>query len=248
MEEELKAILLRSTNSNKNLINYFPLKSGNIFKDQLVTISNQIRKYGNGYLQNKDLVYYYKTFTYQHTNISLFCVIYFHFSLKRKYIEKLIEEIYQITNINEIIENNVINENIILKINDLFHNYKSIIKYDKGKKIFIKGIDLIEETPSEDKNRNNSIHGEVNQKYYNRIKEKESSKVNSDLGSTFNNTPFTEAELNFMMRGYNLNKIIIVTKWKKTKKHWLIIFFILGLVLYTLLGLYIYYYIFRKEN
>ena len=33
-------------------------------------------------------------------------------------------------------------------------------------------------------------------------------KTNSELGSTFTNALFKETELNFIMRGYNLNNII----------------------------------------
>ena len=67
----------------------------------------------------------------------------------------------------------------------------------------------------------------------------------SHLGKTFTNTPFTEYELTFMMRGYNLNKIIKVIKWKKFKKCWLIIFIILSILIYGFLGLYCYFWIYK---
>ena len=83
MEEELKAILLRSISKPKNLTKYIPLYTEDIFKSQLLIVTNKIKKYGNGYLQNRDLVYYYRTFRFSETKIAIFCIIYFHFSLKK---------------------------------------------------------------------------------------------------------------------------------------------------------------------
>ena len=246
MEEELKAILLRSIRKPKNLIKYIPLYTEETFKSQLLIISNKIKKYGNGYLQNKDLVYYYRTFKFQDSKIAIFCVIYFHFSLKRKYIEKLAEEIYELTDIDNIIENNNFNNDLILKINELFYKYQTKIKEDKGIVDFISGIEFIRNTPDEKDTPNlkdlNSTNGIIHKRKNNKFKRKESNnKTNSDLGSTFSKMPYIENELNFMMRGYNLNKIIIIMKWKKSKKFWLIIFIIISVLLYALLGFYIFY-------
>ena len=251
-EEDLKAILIRSIKHSKkvNLVQYyFPLNSEDLFKNQLLIISNKIRKYGNGYLQNKDLVYYYRTFTYQETKITFFCVIYYYYTLGRKLIENLADEIYNITNINNIIVNNNLDNNMISKINSLFYKYRAIIKQEKGINVFISGIELIGDTAYDIDNTNllDSTHGIIHRRKFNRIRQKDGNKTNSELGSTFNNTPFTETELNFMMRGYNLNNIIKIIKWKKNKKIWLIIFIILSLLLYILLGLYIYIFI-GKEN
>ena len=245
MEEELKAILLRSIKKPKNLTKYIPLYTEETFKSQLLIVSNKIKKYGKGYLQNKDLVYYYRTFIFQESKI--FCVVYFHYSLKRKYIEQLVEEIYGLSDINNIIENNNFNKDIIFKINELFYKYQSIIKQDKGIIDFISGLEFIRNTPDEKDTSNlkdiNSINGVIHKRKNNKFKGKESNnnKTNSDLGSTFSKMPFIENELNFMMRGYNLNKIITIMKWKKSKKFWLIIFIILSVLLYTLLGFYIFY-------
>ena len=243
MEEELKAILLRSIRKPKNLIEYIPLYTEQTFKSQLLIVSNKIKKYGNGYLQNRDLVYYYRTFRFQDSKISIFCVIYFHFSLKRKYIEQLADEIYELTDINNIIENNNFNNDLITKINELFYKYQTKIKEDKGVIDFISGIELIRNTPDEKDTHAlkdlNSTNGIVHRKNI-KFKRKESNnKTNSELGSTFSKMPYID-ELNFMMRGYNLNKIIKIMKWKKTKKCWLIIFIIISVLLYALLGFYIF--------
>ena len=248
MEAKLKAFLLRSIKRPKNFIRYFPLNSQDVFRNQLIIISNRIKDYGNGYLQNKDLVYYYRTFTLTESNITIFCIFYFHFSLNRKYLINLADEICNISDNNNLFDNNnEINENIILKINELYFKYLSIIKKDKG----IYGIELIGNTPEENNdniinNDSASIKGvKYKSKAFSRIKEKEH-KTNSDLGNTFTNTPFTEYELTFMMRGYNLNKIIKVIKWKKFKKCWLIIFIILNILIYGFLGLYYYFWIYKK--
>ena len=245
MEEELKAILLRSIKKPKNLTKYIPLYTEEIFKPQLLIVSNKIKKYGNGYFQNRDLVYYYRTFTFHESKISIFCVIYFHFSLKRKIIEQLADEIYELTDINNIIENNNFNNDLITKINELFYKYQMKIKEDKGIIDFVSGIELIRNTPDDKDTHDlkdlNSTNGILHRKNI-KLKGKESNnKSNSDLGSTFSKMPYIESELNFMMRGYNLNKIIKIMKWKKSKKMWLIIFIILSILLYALLGIYIFY-------
>jgi hypothetical protein len=137
MEEELKAIVLRSIKKSKTLkiVKYFPLNKEERFKNQLLMISNKIKKYGNGYLQNKNLVYYYRTFTYQESNITFFCVIYYNYSLNRKLIENLSDKIYTLTDIkNIIIANNDLDNNISIStiINDLFYKYRSITRQEKG--------------------------------------------------------------------------------------------------------------------
>ena len=242
MEEGLNAILIRSKHRHpKNLIKYFPLNKGDIFKDQLLIISNKIKSYGNGYLQSKEFVYYYKTFTYQESNIKLFCVIYYHFSLNRNYIIKLAEEIYKLTDTKNLFKNNDIDENITLEINEVFFKYISLIRKEKGIFEFCSGIECISFKHEDDICDLDSTHG-VNQgtkKNYYKIKEKNNI-TNSELGNTFNNIPFTETELNCLMKGYNLYKAIQINKWKKFKKIWLIIFIISSILIYIFLGFYIY--------
>ena len=121
----------------------------------------------------------------------------------------------------------------------------SIIRKDKGIIDFCSGIEYIGEgdTPN-DKDINNveSIDTIVNKrKKYSRIK---NSKKNKDLGSTFNNTPFTETELTFMMKGYSLLKVLNIMKWIKSKKRWRNIFIIISILLYLFLGFYIYFHLF----
>lgn len=242
MEPKLKAFLIRSIKRPKNFIRYFPLNREDVFKNQLLIISNRIKEYGNGYLQNKDLVYYYRTFTLTESNITIFCIFYFHYTLNRKYIVNLADEICDISENNNLVDkNNDINKNIILQINELYYKYLSIIKTDKG----IYGLELIGNTfeeYNEYKNNDSPSKQCIRSKTYNRIKVKDL-KTNIDLGNTFNNTPFTEYELTFMMRGYNLNKIIKVLKWTKFKKCWLITFIILTILIYGFLGLYCYFWI-----
>jgi hypothetical protein len=238
MEDELKAVLLRSKKVPKKLIKYFPLDKGDTFKEQLLIISNKIKSYGSGYLQNKDLVYYYKTFTYQESNIQLFCVIFYHFSLNRKYVLKLAEDIYKLTDSKNLFKNNDINEKITSEINNLFFKYISLIKQEKGVMEFCSGIENIVFETSSDECECKSTLGI---KSRSRVINKRIKRENSDLGNTFNNTIFTEMELTFLINGYNLYKIVIVNKWKKTKIIWLVIFIILSVLLYIFLGFFIYF-------
>ena len=89
MEAKLKAFLLRSIKRPKNFIRYFPLNSQDVFRNQLIIISNRIKDYGNGYLQNKDLVYYYRTFTLTESNITIFCIFYFTIRILKKINKKI---------------------------------------------------------------------------------------------------------------------------------------------------------------
>ena len=43
MEEELKAILIRSIKRPKNLLLYFPLNNEDIYKEQLLIISKKLK-------------------------------------------------------------------------------------------------------------------------------------------------------------------------------------------------------------
>ena len=227
MSDSLKAILLTNLKNSPDFIRYFPNNNGDLYKNHLEIIANSIKQYGNGYLQNKNIIYYYKTFTFQESNIVLFCLIYFELPYKRKYVEKLTEEIYelitkQITSINNILDNNTSKV-----INKLFYKYASI---DKNK------IEMNEDNSMKDLDIGNLIN---KKNIYNRV-DNEGEKNEKEFGKTFSNIP-NETELTFLYNGRNIGNIIKLLRWKKFKRKCLISFIILDVLLFGLLGVYIYY-------
>ena len=221
---DLKAIIITNLKNTPDFIQYFPINSGNEYKNHLIAISNSIKTYGNGYLQNKNGVYYYKTFTFQNSNMALFCLIYFQLPYKRKYIEKLSEEIYEIIDNNkDKFSNGNIDNNISKIINKVYYNYCSIEKDDEEENI-LKTV--------------GSFNSFTRKLIYSRINNKEEKNQN-ELKNTFNHIP-KEAELTFLLNGKNINNMKEIIIWKRFKRNWLIIFIIIFVILCVLLGLYLY--------
>ena len=230
MSDSLKAILLTNLKNSPDFTRYFPNNNGDIYKNHLEIIANSIKKYGNGYLQNKNIIYYYKTFTFQNSNIVLFCLIYFELPYKRKYVEKLTEEIYELIEKEISSTNNILDNNKSKVINKLFNKYASI---DKNKK----------EMNEDNSMKDLEIGNLVNRKnIYSRVDNKEK-KIEKELGNTFSNIP-NETELTFLFNGKNIGNIIKLVRWKKFKRNWLIVFIFMDFFLFVLIILYI---LFGKE-
>ena len=224
---DLKAIIITNLKNTPDFIQYFPINSGNEYKNHLIAISNSIKTYGNGYLQNKNGVYYYKTFTFQNSNMVLFCLIYFQLPYKRKYIEKLSEEIYEIIENNkDKFSNGNIDNNISKIINKVYYKYCSIEKDDEEheEENILKTV--------------GSFNSFTRKLIYSRINNKEEKNQN-ELGNTFSHIP-KEAELTFLLNGKNINNMKEIIIWKRFKRNWLIIFIIIFVILCVLLGLYLY--------
>jgi hypothetical protein len=225
---DLKAIIITNLKNSPDFIQYFPIDSGNEYKNHLITISDSIKTYGNGYLQNKNGVYYYKTFTFQNSNMVLFLLIYFQLPYKRKYIEKVSEEIYEIIDNNkDKFSNGNIDNNISKIINKVYYKYCSIENDD-------------EEHEEENILKNVGSLNSYTRKYiFSRINNKEE-KSQNELGNTFTHIP-KETELTFLLNGKNINNYKEIIIWKRFKRNWLIIFIIIFVILCVLLGLYLYY-------
>ena len=225
---DLKAIIITNLKNSPDFIQYFPIDSGNEYKNHLISISDSIKTYGNGYLQNKNAVYYYKTFTFQNSNMVLFCLIYFQLPYKRIFIEKLTEEIYEIIDNNkDKFSNGNIDINLSKIINKVYYKYCSVEKDD-------------EEHEEENILKTVGSYNSFTRKYiFSRINNKEE-KSQNELGNTFTHIP-KEAELTFLLNGKNLNNMKEIIIWKRFKRNWLIIFIIIFVILCVLLGLYLYY-------
>ena len=225
---DLKAIIITNLKNSPDFIQYFPIDSGNEYKNHLISISDSIKTYGNGYLQNKNGVYYYKTFTFQNSNMVLFCLIYFQLPYKRKFIEKLTEEIYEIIDNNkDKFSNGNIDINLSKIINKVYYKYCSVEKDD-------------EEHEEENILKTVGSYNSFTRKYiFSRINNKEE-KSQNELGNTFTHIP-KEAELTFLLNGKNINNMKEIIIWKRFKRNWLIIFIIIFVILCVLLGLYLYY-------
>ena len=225
---DLKAIIITNLKNSPDFIQYFPIDSGNEYKNHLKSISDSIKAYGNGYLQNKNAVYYYKTFTFQNSNMVLFCLIYFQLPYKRKFIEKLTEEIYEIIDNNkDKFSNGNIDINLSKIINKVYYKYCSVEKDD-------------EEHEEENILKTVGSYNSFTRKYiFSRINNKEE-KSQNELGNTFTHIT-KEAELTFLLNGKNINNMKEIIIWKRFKRNWLIIFIIIFVILCVLLGLYLYY-------
>ena len=224
---DLKAIIITNLKNSPDFIQYFPIDSGNEYKNHLKSISDSIKAYGNGYLQNKNAVYYYKTFTFQNSNMVLFCLIYFQLPYKRKFIEKLTEEIYEIIDNNkDKFSNGNIDINLSKIINKVYYKYCSVEKDD-------------EEHEEENILKTVGSYNSFTRKYiFSRINNKEE-KSQNELGNTFTHIP-KETELTFLLNGKNINNYKEIIIWKRFKRNWLIIFIIIFVILCVLLGLYLY--------
>ena len=225
---DLKAIIITNLKNSPDFIKYFPINSGNEYKNYLIAISDSIKTYGNGYLQNKNSVYYYKTFNFQNSNMVLFCLIYFQLPYKRKYIEKLSEEIYEIIDNNkDKFSNGNIDNNISKIINKVYNKYCSIENDD-------------EEHEEENILKTVGSFNSFTKKYiFSRINNKEE-KSQSELGNAFTHFP-KEAELTFLFNGKNIINMKEIIIWKRFKRNWLIAFIIFFVILCVLFGLYLYY-------
>ena len=226
---DLKAIIITNIKNSPDFIQYFPLEGGNEYKSHLISISDSIKTYGNGYLQNQNSVYYYKTFTFQNSNLVSFCLIYFQLPYKRKYVEKLSEEIYEIidNNKDKYSKGNI--DNTISKIiNKLYYKYCQIEKGD-------------EENEEENELKTVGSLNSITRKYiFSRINNKEERNQN-EFGDTFSHFP-KETELTFLLNGKNIYDIKEIIIWKRFKRNWLIVFIIMFVILFSLLGLYLYYF------
>lgn len=241
MGEELKVIFLTNLKNCPAFIQYYPSKGNQEHRNHLISISNSIKTYGNGILQNKNEVYYYRTFTYEGSSQTLFCIIYYNLPYKRIYAENLVEEIYELTYNQNIFIHNEFDTKISKQINKLFYRYASIPKNEKKYKNI------------KDSNNSNIINRSINSNYsnysncslrkqiYSRVDNKQNKEKN-DLDNIFSNAP-NATELDFILKGKKLYNLIKISKWKKSKKRWLWVFIIISVVLYVLLGLYIYFYI-----
>ena len=225
---DLKAIIITNLKNSPDFIKYFPINSGNEYKNHLIAISDSIKTYGNGYLQNKNSVYYYKTFNFQNSNMVLFCLIYFQLPYKRKYIEKLSEEIYEIIDNNkDKFSNGNIDNNISKIINKVYNKYCSIENDD-------------EEHEEENILKTVGSFNSFTKKYiFSRINNKEE-KSQSELGNAFTHFP-KEEELTFLFNGKNIINMKEIIIWKRFKRNWLIAFIIFFVILCVLFGLYLYY-------
>ena len=233
MERELKAILLTRLKHCPDFEEYYPNNGNQIHKDNLITLSKLIKKYGNGYLQSKSDIYYYRTFTYDNSEQMLFCIIYYKLPYNRAYVENLVEDIYELTYNQIIFIHNEFNSNISSEINKLFFKYAS--------------MHINERLSNDINNRNSSIYSSNNnisnyslrKQRYSRIIE-QSDKGNNDLGKIFS-VGLDEVQLNYALNQKKIFSEFKINKWKKSKKRWLLFFIIITVLLYGLLGFYIYF-------
>ena len=244
---QINLFLLTSIAENELKINvFFPTE----FQDQstlteVLKIKKHFKKCGDGCLQTKDYIYYYRTFIpLLKLDQILFLIFYCTNSYPEKNIDKLCEEIYPILD-DDPIENMELNFLTKSAINEVFLKYQhsngniNIFGYER-KTITIKKT--ITNESSDDRSDISSLKGyptkRSDPRFYSYNTLKQPSENDSDIFSdsnVFKTCSFEDEsglsvvkKLNDNINNENLEK------WKKIKKNYLIFSIILSLLTYFL--------------
>lgn len=245
---EIKLFLLSSIENELNINQFFPSD----YNDQetlaeLLKVSKHFKKCGDGCLQTKDFIYYYKTFIpLIKMDQNLFLLFYCTNSYNEKNIDSLCEEIFQILD-DDPIEDMKLKKSAKTEINTVFLKYKNLNTEIKKNLL---GTDLriskrvnINES-SDDRSYISSSKAYSNKRgdprFYSYIIRKQTSGNDSDIFSdsnAFKTCSFDDSGLTVVKR-FNEN----ITnenfeKWQKVKKHYLIFSLILSIVTYFLFPL-----------
>ena len=242
---EIKLFLLTSIDNEIKINQYFPTD----INDQksltnMVKISQHYKNCGDGCIQTKDFIYYYKTFVpLSREDIPLFLLFYCTKTYKEKNIENLCEELFQILD-NEHIEESKLKNEAKTLINDIFLQYKNL---EKVKKISLgKDIKLSKNSFNESSYERNNSYESQNDNYrgdprfYSYLVRKRVSRNESDIDlflddNVFKTCSFDDFGHNPVKRyNDNLLKNDNFEKWKKLKKHYLIFSIILCILTYFL--------------
>ena len=248
---EIKLFLLTSIENDLNINQFFPSD----YNDQntiseLLNVSKHFKKCGDGCLQTKDFIYYYKTFIPLVKNEqNLFLLFYCTNSYSEKNIDRLCEDLFQILD-DEPIEELELKETAKNAINDVFLNYKNL-KNDinqnlLGNEIKLKKKLSLNDSVSEEKADSsqskiftgNNRRGDP--RFYSYIIHKQLSSNDSDDvfsdSNIFKTCSFEDSvavNKNYKDNTTNEN----FEKWKKVKKNYLIFSILLSIVTYFLLPL-----------
>ena len=246
---EIKLFLLSSLENEVNINQFFPSD----YNDQetlaeLLKVSKHFKKCGDGCLQTKDFIYYYKTFiSLVKMDQNLFLLFLCTNSYSEKNIDSLCEEIFQILD-DDPIEDMKLKKSAKSEINTVFLKYKNLNGEIK-KNLF--GIDI--KIPKKPNNINeisddrsyiscskvyNNKRGDP--RLYSYIIRKQSSENDSSLFSdsnAFKTCSFDDSGLTVVKRFNDNITNENIEKWKRVKKHYLIFSLILSIMTYFLFPL-----------
>jgi hypothetical protein len=244
---EIKLFVLISIEDDLNINQYFPTDNDDQKSlTELVKVYNHFKKCGDGCLQTKDYIYYYRTyvpFSKRHT--PLFLLFYCTNEYKEKNIENLCEQIFEILDDGHL-EQSGLKNTTKQSINNIFLQYRYL---EKIKKIPSRKIEKstskktinessYERTYSNDSDSDNMRGDPRFYAFYRRQFSRNDSE--DDLFSdnnAFKNCSFDDSGLTIAKRFNDNITNENFEKWKKLKKNYLIFSIFLSVVTYFLFPL-----------
>lgn len=256
---ELKILLMTSIDDEFQFSKYFPeIYESSYIITELLILTKYFKKCGKGCLLSKDKIYFYKTFVPNTENSinknkgKIFLLFYCDSTYKQKYIDEFTINIFDLLE-KDVFEDNKLKTNISKAINELFDIYKNIKNKEQIYGEYVKNImkNIMEEFNGNNnillqsdslgsrrrfdsriiRNRESSLMS-IKEDYIPKLKEnielvKIKEESESILTMIFRNDKYSDFS-------YKMKKI------KKFKIINIIIFTVIGIVMYILLFIYIF--------
>ena len=248
----LKVLLLISAQDDFHFIHYFPSSYEQPYKvNELILYTKFFKNCGKGALITKDNIYYYKTYIPNiENNINsdkkkIFLFFYCESNYQQKYIDEFTDNIFDLFELEqEIFEGNNMKKKISKIINELFDIYKSIINKEEIYKEYVNNI--MKNAREESFGSNNSSSDNEVSFHRNRIDTRISGNSSNSLKSIRGSNLLENIEMvkineydNDLAKMFKVNKYDYISKkierYKKIKIINMIIFGVLGLVMFCLI-------------
>lgn len=239
-----------SAQDDFNFMHYFPESYEQPYKvNELVLYTKFFKKCGKGCLICKDRIYFYKTYIPNIENNAnnnkkkIFLFFYCDLSYNQKYIDEFTENIFDLLELDVYEENNTLKKKISKVINNLFDIYQNITNKEE---IYHEYVNNIMKNAIEEKNDNNTSFGSdssftrkrVDLRIFRKRENSLSSLRGSNLLANIEMVKINENDTDLTMM-FKANKYdYVYTKlknYKKVKLINIIIFGIIGLVMYCLI-------------
>ena len=247
----LKILLLTSAQDDFQFFQYFPQSYEQPYKvNELLLYTKYFKNCGKGCLISKDKIYFYKTFTPNLENNAnqnkkkIFLFFYCDTYYNQKYIDEFTDNIFELLEL-DVFNENVLKKKIVKTIDELFDIYKNI---DNKEEIYKEYVNDIMKNGKEEYNSGSNNTSMDSQLSYNKNKSMTRNRENSLM--SIRNTNLMENMENIEMVKINeldtdLTMIFKSNKYdnyfmklkiyKKIKLINLVIFAVIGIVIYCLI-------------
>lgn len=248
----LKILLLVSAQDDFQFFHYFPPSYEQPYKvNELILYTKFFKNCGKGALLSKDSIYYYKTYIPSMENNAnknkknIFLFFYCDSNYQQKYIDEFTDNIFDLFELEqEVFEGNNMKKKISKKINELFDIYKSVNHKEEIYKEYINNI--MQNAKEESIGSNNSsldnegsfprkrVDSRISQKTTNSLMSIRGSNLLENIEMVKINEYDTDLTMIFKENKYDyyFKKI---KRYKKIKIINIIIFTVLGIVMYCLI-------------